>query len=65
VQILTDFEDLQMRRTGLRISDGRTRERAREGDRPLQPLDGPALRAETESGWQSASPMARPRSRHR
>ena len=26
--------------TGLRISGGRTRERARVDDRPLQPLDG-------------------------
>jgi hypothetical protein len=41
------------------------RERAREDDRPLQPFDGPALRAGTESGWQSAAPMARQRPRHR
>src|SRR5690606_25643061 len=40
---------------GLRISGGRTREHARAVVRPLQPLDGPALRAGTESGWQSAA----------
>jgi len=31
---------LEFKLTGLRISGGRTRELARVGDRPLQPLDG-------------------------
>jgi hypothetical protein len=39
----------------MRFSGGWTRERARVDNRPLQPFDGPALRAGTESGWQSAA----------
>jgi len=51
------------RRTALRISGGRTRERARVDDRPLQPLDGrrdsagQSADGNTQRRWRGAEPL--------